>query len=147
MAPYHSVHTLLLGGSEGMVPGKFLTKMVWSGAIWAVPKYFNSNLKINNFKEKSQQENLIAIFLSPTNLDEHVRMKINTFRIYKGGLGGGGGGAEEIFEKSNKMEAFPYYFFFFFLLFGKAPYIPKIMSLLPSPPKIITSAPQLPENK
>ena len=28
------------------------------------------------------------------------------------------------------MEAFPY-----FLLFGKAPYIPKIMSLLPSSPK------------
>ena len=36
------------------------------------------------------------------------------------------------------MEAFPYYFF---LLFGKAPYIPKIMSLLPSSPEIITSAP------
>ena len=51
--------------------------------------------------------------------------------------------AEEIFKKSNKMEAFPY----FFLLIGKAPYIPKIMSLLPSSPKIITSAPQLPENK
>ena len=28
-----------------------------------------------------------------------------------------------------------------------APYIPKIMGLLPSSPKIITSAPQLPENK
>ena len=41
------------------------------------------------------------------------------------------------------MEAFPY----FILLFGKAPHIPKIMSLLPSSPKIITSAPQLPENE
>ena len=41
------------------------------------------------------------------------------------------------------MEAFPY----FFGRFGKAPLIPKIMSLLPSSPKIITSAPQLPENK
>ena len=40
------------------------------------------------------------------------------------------------------MEAFPY-----LLLFGKAPYIPKIMSMLPSSPKIITNAPQLPENK
>ena len=67
-------------------------------------------------------------------------MKINTFRIYKGGLGEE---AEEILKKSNKMEAFPY----FILLFGKAPYIPKIMSLLPSSPKIITSAPQLPDNK
>ena len=38
-------------------------------------------------------------------------------------------------------------FLIFFLLFGKASYIPKIMSLLPSSPKIITSAPQLPENK
>ena len=36
------------------------------------------------------------------------------------------------------MEAFPY----FYLLFGKAPDIPKIMSLLPSSPNIITSAPQ-----
>ena len=44
------------------------------------------------------------------------------------------------------MEAFSH-FFFFFLLFGKAPYIPKVMSLLPSSPKIITSALQLPENK
>ena len=51
--------------------------------------------------------------------------------------------AEEIFKKSNKMEAFPY----LFMLFGKAPYIPKIMSLLPTSPKIITSAPQLPANK
>ena len=41
------------------------------------------------------------------------------------------------------MEVFPYFFF----PLGKAPYIHKIMSLLPSSPKIITSAPQLPENK
>ena len=68
-------------------------------------------------------------------------MKINTFRIYQGVWGGGGLAlspeAEEIFKKSNKMEAFPY----FCLLFGKPPYIPKIMSLLPSSPKIIISAP------
>ena len=36
---------------------------------------------------------------------------------------------------------------FFFLLFGSAPEIPKSMCLLPSSPKIISSAPQLPENK
>ena len=53
-----------------------------------VPKYVFTNLKINNFKEKNQQENLIAIFLSHTNLDEHVSTKINECRIYKGGLGG-----------------------------------------------------------
>ena len=58
-----------------------------NGAIWGVPKYVNTNLKINNLKEKNQQENLIAIFLSQINLDEHVSTKINTFRIYKGGLG------------------------------------------------------------
>ena len=34
-----------------------------------------------------------------------------------------------------------------FFPFGMAPYIPQIMSLLPSSPKIIISAPQLPENK
>ena len=34
-------------------------------------------------------------------------MKINTFRIDKGGVE-----AEEIFKKSNKMEAFPYFFGF-----------------------------------
>ena len=61
--------------------------MVWSGAIWGVPKYVITNLKINNFKEK-----------------------INTFKIYQGVWG-----AEDIFEKSNKMEAFPYLFFFTFL--------------------------------
>ena len=50
--------------------------------------------------------------------------------------------AEEIFKiKQNGG------FSLFFLLFGKALYIPKIMSLLPSSPKIITRAPQLPENK
>ena len=40
------------------------------------------------------------------------------------------------------MEAFPYYYYYyFFFFFGKAPYIPKIMSLLPSSPKIITVLP------
>ena len=39
-------------GSEGMLPRKFLTKKVWSAAIWGVPKYVITNLKINSFKEK-----------------------------------------------------------------------------------------------
>ena len=71
-----------------MVPQKIFDK---NGVIWCnlgVPKYVITNLKINTFKEKNQQENLIAIFLSPSNLDEHVSLKINTFRMYKGGLGG-----------------------------------------------------------
>ena len=50
--------------------------------------------------------------------------------------------AEEIFKKINKMEAFPYFF-----AFWQGSLYPKIMSLLPSSPKIITSAPKLPENK
>ena len=52
-----------------MLPWKVLTKMVCAGSIWGVPKYVITNLKINSFKEKNQQENLIAIFLSQINLD------------------------------------------------------------------------------
>ena len=61
--------------------------MVWSRAIWGVQKYVINNLKINNFKEKNQQENFTDIFLSQINLHKHVSMKINTFRNYQGGLG------------------------------------------------------------
>ena len=68
-------------------------------------------------------------------------MKINTFRINKGVWGAPE--AREFFKKSKKNGGFS----LLFLLFGKAPYIPKIMSLLPSSPKILTSAPQLPTNK
>ena len=51
-------------------------------------RYDITNLKFNNCKGKNSKYNLIATFLSPINLDEHVSTKINTFRIYKGGLGG-----------------------------------------------------------
>ena len=89
--------------------------MVRSGAIWGVPKYLFTNLKINNFKGKNQQENLIAIFLSLINLDEHISTKINTFIIYKGGLGGLAPQKQKKFKKkSNRMEAFPYFFFLAF---------------------------------
>ena len=96
-----------------MLPRKFFGK---NGVIWCNlgrPKVCCNRPKINNFKEINQQENLIAIFLSQINLDEHVSAKINT----KQNLQGGSGGQKNFFEKSNKMEAFPY----FFLLFGKAP--------------------------
>ena len=120
--------------------------MVRSGAIWGVRKYVITNLKINNFKEKNQQENLIAILPSQINLHKHVSAKINILRIYQG-VGGGAGGlapskAEEISKKIKQNGGSS-----FFLLFGKAPYIPKIMGFLPSSPKIITSAPQLHGNK
>ena len=69
-------------GVRGMLPRKIFDK---NGVIWCilggVPKYVITNLKINNFKEKKQKENLIAIFLSQYNLHKHVSMKINTFRI------------------------------------------------------------------
>ena len=77
-----------------------------------VPKYVITNLKVNNFKGKNQQEKLNAIFLSQINLYEAVSTKINTFRNYKGGLGASPPEAEENFKKSYKMETFPYFFSF-----------------------------------
>ena len=71
--------------------------------------------KSNNFKEKNQQENVIAIFLSQINLDEHVSTKINTFRIYKGS-GGGGASPTPRSRRFFLKKAFPYFF-----AFGKAP--------------------------
>ena len=65
--------------------------------IWGVPNYVITSLKINNVKKTNQQENLIAIFLSQITLDEHVSTKINTFRIYKGGLGASPPEAEDFF--------------------------------------------------
>ena len=59
-----------------------------AGVIWGVIKYVITNLKINNFKKKNDQENLTAIFSPQINVDEHVSTKMNTCRIYKGGLGG-----------------------------------------------------------
>ena len=116
--------------------------MVWSGAIWGVPKIVITNLK-STILRINKQEYLIAKLLSQTNPDEHVSMKINTCRIYKGGWGLAPQ-KQTNFKKKNQTK---WRLFLIFFLFGKAPYIPKIMNLLPSSPKIITSAPQLPENK
>ena len=120
-------------------------------SAWGTPKSVITNLKLNNFKEKNQQENLIAIFVSQINLHKHVSMKINTYRMYQGGGGVWGANPPPPPQKQKKLKkkikqngAFS---LFFFLLFGKATYIPKIMNLLPTSPKIITSAPQLPKNK
>ena len=100
-------------------------------------KYVITNLKINNFKEKNQQEIFIAIFLSQINLDEHSSTKKKYIQNLQGGSEGlAPPEAEEFFLKNQtKWRLFLIFFFFFFLLFGKAPCIPKIMSLLPSPLK------------
>ena len=106
-------------GVRGYAPLENFDK---NGVIWCNfwrPKYVITNLKFNNFKGKNQQENLIAIFLSQSNLDEHVSTKINTYRIKKGGLGGE---AEEILKNQTKWRLF--------LIFGKAPY------MLPISPKL-----------
>ena len=63
-----------------------------NGVIWrnlgASQKYVITNLKSTILREKSQQENLIGIFFSQINLDEHVSPKTNTFRNVQGGSGG-----------------------------------------------------------
>ena len=47
-----------------MLPRKIFDKK-WCDLVQSgVPKYVITNLKINNFKEKNQQENFIAIFPS-----------------------------------------------------------------------------------
>ena len=94
-----------------MLPRKKLTKMARSGAMWGVPEYAITKLKIQQ-RTKSQPKNLIAIFLSQLNLDEHVSTKINTSMITKGGLG-----SRRIFLKNPTK----WRLFHIFLLFGKAP--------------------------
>ena len=72
-----------------MLPRKKIDK---NGVIWcnlgASQSMLLPTLKSTILREKNEQENLIGIFLSQINLDERVSMKINTSRIYKGGLGG-----------------------------------------------------------
>ena len=96
-----------------MFPLKIFDK---NGVIWCNlgrPKVCITNLKINNLKGKNRQENLIAIFLSQINENEHVSAKINTIRVYKAGSGWLAPRSRRIFfKKSNKMEAFPIFFAF-----------------------------------
>ena len=68
-----------------MLPRKYFDK---NGVIWCNlgrPKVCNDQPKNEPFLRRDQQENLIAIFLSQSNPDEHASMKIKTYRIYKGG--------------------------------------------------------------
>ena len=109
--------------------------MIWCN-LGGGQKYVITNLKINNFKEKNQQEIFIAIFLSQIKLDEHSSTKKKYIQNLQGGSEGlAPPEAEEFFLKNQTKWRLFLIFFFFFLLFGKAPCIPKIMSLLPSPLK------------
>ena len=91
-----------------MLPRKIFDKndVIWCN-LGARPKYVTTNLKINNFKEKNQQENLIAIFQSQINLHKHVSRNRNTFRIDHGGLG------EKNLKNQTKWRLFLIFFFFF----------------------------------
>ena len=111
--------------------------MIWCNL--GHPKVCYYQPKINNLKEKNQQENLIAIFLSQINLDEHVSMKINTFRMYKGGLGGLASQKQKNFLKNQTKWRLSLIFF----AFWQGSLNPQNYELA----KIFTSAPQLPENK
>ena len=96
--------------------------------------------------EKPQSCNVPLLYWSGSdiNSEKHAGTKINTFTCYKGG----GGILKFKKMKQNGGIFFKERFFkIYFTLFGRAPYIPKAISLLPSSLKIITSAPQLPENK
>ena len=93
-----------------MLPQKIFDK---NGVIWGVPKYVITNLKIHRFKVKKNQEDLIAIFLSMINIAEHDSTKINTFRVYNGGLGASTLEAEQFFFKNQtKWRLFLIFFVF-----------------------------------
>ena len=51
----------LLGGSGGMLPGKFFDK---NGVMWGVPNYVITNLKINNYKGEKTKKISCHISLS-----------------------------------------------------------------------------------
>ena len=71
-------------GFRCMLPRNIFDK---NGVIWCNlgrPKVCYYQPKNEQFKGKKQQEYLIAIFLSPINLEGHVSTKKNTFRIDKG---------------------------------------------------------------
>ena len=60
----------------------------------------------------------MALFLSPTNLDDHISTKKKYMKNLQGGSGGGGlAEAEENCKKIKQIGGFS----LFFLLFGKAP--------------------------
>ena len=93
-----------------MLPWKNFDPNVWCGAIWGRPKVYYQP-KNQQFLGKKARKKQIAIFLSHINLDDQVCRKINTFKIYKGGL------QKKFLKTQTKWRLF----LIFFLLFGKAP--------------------------
>ena len=87
--------------------------MVRSGANWAFQSMLLPISKINIFKDNKSTKNTLN--LSQLNLEVHVSAKINTFIIYKGGLGE----QKKILKIKTKWRLS--FIFFFVLFFGRAP--------------------------
>ena len=88
-----------------------------NGAMWcnlSVPKYAITKLKINNLKvNKSPTTKVNSHIFSSGQSSCTCYTKINTFRIYKGGLGGlSPPEAEEILKNQTKWRLFLYFFSF-----------------------------------
>ena len=117
----------MLGGLGACSLGNFLIKMGQSGRS----KYVITSLKINNFKDNKSTtpKHYCHIFLSDQSRCA-CKYAQKTFIIYNGGLGDYSPEAEEILKNRTNWRFFLYFIYFCFC------------SL-----KIITSAPQIPENK
>ena len=87
---------------------------------------------------------LFAISVNHTNPDQHVRTKVKTFRYPRGVWGASPHKPKNVLKKSTEMKAFPLRRDFCFTLQGSLD--PQNYELAPKSLKIITSAPQLPEN-
>ena len=130
MAPKHCVVTLLIGGGGpgACSPGFFFDKsrVIWCN-LGGGKSNVITNLKINNFKEKNQQEIFIAIFLSQINLDEHSSMKKKYIQNLQGGSEGlAPPEAEEFFLKNQTKWRLFLIFFFFFCFLARLPVSPKL---------------------
>ena len=111
-----------------MLPLKFFDKnREWCDLVQseARPSMLLPTYKLNNFKEKNQQDNLIAIFLSQINPHKHISMKINIFRIYQG-VGGGGGLSPRSRRNFKKIKQNGGFSLFFFCFLARLPISPKL---------------------
>ena len=69
------------------------------------------------------------MFLSQINLDEHASTNVNTYRIYKGGMGASPPEAEEIFKKNQTK--WRLFLIFFFCAFWQGSLNPQNYELAP----------------
>ena len=105
--------------------------MIWCN-LGGGQKYVITNLKINNFKEKNQQEIFIAIFLSQIKLDEHSSTKKKYIQNLQGGSEGlAPPEAEEFFLKNQTKWRLFLIFFFFFFAFWQGSLYPQNYELAP----------------